>query len=173
MRLALRESVAIALGALRANSARGALTTLGIVIGIVAVVVTMTAANGLQNKFRESFSAVGTDILYVSRMPWVVMNDFFQFRNRPGISLKEARSLENRFRGRAIVSPSVNGQKDVKFRDETMESVTIIGTTEKQTVISNALPQSGRFLLPFDVAHKLNVCVLGSPSVPATPGTSA
>ena len=84
MRLAidLRESLHIALNAIRANKARGALTTLGIIIGIVAVVLTMTVANGLQNTFRQSFSAVGTDVLHVSRMPWVVMNDFFVFRNR-------------------------------------------------------------------------------------------
>ena len=79
----LEESWRIALDALRANKARGALTTLGIVIGIVAVSLTMTAANGLQAAFRNSFSAVGTDVIYVSRFPWIVMNDFFTFRNRP------------------------------------------------------------------------------------------
>ena len=126
--VALQESIPIAIGALRANKARGALTTLGIIIGIVAVVLTMTAANGLQNKFRESFSSIGTDVIYVSRMPWVVMNDFFRYRNRPGIALKEARALEDRFRGKAIVNPTVNGQRDVKFRDEAMESVIVIGT---------------------------------------------
>ena len=73
--------------------ARGGLTTLGIIIGIVAVVTPMTAANGLQNRFRESFSAVGADVVYVSRMPWVVMNDFFRYRNRPPIDLREARLL--------------------------------------------------------------------------------
>jgi len=160
--VALEQSVPIALGALRANKARGALTTLGIVIGIVAVVLTMTAANGLQNKFRESFASVGTDILYVSRMPWVVMNDFFRYRNRPGITLKEARALEERFRGRAIVNPTLNGQRDLKYRNETMEGVIVIGTTEKQSVMSSALPATGRFLLPFDVAHKLDVCVIGA-----------
>src|SRR5512147_1527119 len=109
MRLALdlRESLAIAVRALRANTARGGLTMLGIVIGIVAVVTTMTAANGLQNRFRESFSAVGTDVIYVSRMPWVVMDDFFLYRNRPPIDLREARLLEMRMRGRALVNPSI------------------------------------------------------------------
>ncbi len=160
--VALQESIAIAIAALRANKARGALTTLGIVIGIVAVVLTMTAANGLQNKFRESFSALGSDVIYVSRMPWVVMNDFFRYRNRPGIALKEARALEDRFRGRAIINPTVDGQHDVKFREQTMEGVIVIGTTEKQSVISTQLPSTGRFLLPFDVAYKRDVCVIGS-----------
>ncbi len=91
----LQESLRIALAALAANKVRGA-TTLGIIIGIVAVVTTMTAVNGLQNRFRESFSAVGTDVIYVSRMPWVVMDDFFRYRNRPGLDLREARALETR-----------------------------------------------------------------------------
>src|SRR5262245_36048993 len=105
--LDLSESLRIAFRALRANKSRGALTTLGIIIGIVAVVTTMTAANGLQNRFRESFSAVGTDVIYVSRMPWVVMNDFFLFRNRPSFDLHEARALEAKLRGRAVVNPTM------------------------------------------------------------------
>ncbi|HEU4764312.1 MAG TPA: ABC transporter permease, partial [Candidatus Eisenbacteria bacterium] len=106
--LGLGESFHIAIRAIRANKARGVLTTLGIVIGIVAVVLTMTAANGLQNKFRESFSSVGADVLYVSRMPWVIMNDFFLYRNRPNLELREAQALEARLRGRAIVNPSLS-----------------------------------------------------------------
>ena len=160
--LDLKGSIQIALGALRANKARGALTTLGIVIGIVAVVLTMTAANGLQNKFRESFSSVGTDVLYVSRMPWVVINDFFMFRNRPGIELREADALEARFGGQAIVNPSLSSQRDLKYRDQTMEGVNVIGTTEKQSAMSSAQPDNGRFLLPFDVAYRTSVCVIGA-----------
>ncbi len=158
----LGESFQIALRAIRANKARGALTTLGIIIGIVAVVVTMTAANGLQNKFRESFSSVGTDVIYVSRMPWVVMNDFFQYRNRPNLDLRDARKLEEKLRGRAIVNPTMDTRQDVKYRAETMEGVTILGTTEKQSRLSSAQPQTGRFLLPFDVTYKKNVCVIGT-----------
>ena len=158
----LGESLQIALRALRANKARGALTTLGIIIGIVAVVLTMTAANGLQNRFRESFSAVGTDVIYVSRMPWVVMDDFFLFRNRPNLDLREARELEENLRGRALVNPTVDTRQDVKYRSEDMDGVPVIGTTEKQLRVSTARPQSGRFLMPFDVNHKKNVCVIGS-----------
>jgi putative ABC transport system permease protein len=160
--LDLRESLSIAVRALRANKARGVLTTLGIIIGIVAVVTTMTAANGLRNRFRESFSAVGADVIYVSRMPWVVMNDFFLYRNRPRLDLREARALEERMRGRAIVNPTVDGRRDVKFRAETMDDVPIIGTTEKQTALSSARPEIGRFLLPYDVRFKKSVCVIGS-----------
>jgi putative ABC transport system permease protein len=158
----LTESLRIAGHALRANKARGTLTTLGIIIGIVAVVTTMTAANGLQNTFRESFSSVGTDVLYVSRMPWVVMDDFFQYRNRPQIQLREARELERNLRGMGIVNPSMDTRRDLKYRSETMEGVRVIGTTERDVLVSNAVPESGRFLLPFDVNFRKNVCVIGT-----------
>src|SRR5512138_173020 len=160
--LMLRESFRIALGALAANKVRGALTTLGIIIGIVAVVTTMTAVNGLQNRFRESFSAVGADVLYVSRMPWVVMDDFFRYRNRPGIDLREAEALERRMRGKAIVNPTLNTRSELRYGTRTLEDVPVIGTSEKQSYISTAQPQSGRFLMPFDLVSKKNVCVIGS-----------
>jgi putative ABC transport system permease protein len=158
----LVESLRIALRALWANKVRGSLTTLGIIIGIVAVVTTMTAVNGLKNKFRESFSAVGSDVIYVSRMPWVVMDDFFVFRNRPRLDLREARALEARLRGRALVNPSLDSRADVKHGSETLEGVIIIGTSEKQSLFSLAQPQQGRFLMPFDLISKRSVCVIGS-----------
>jgi putative ABC transport system permease protein len=160
--LAVRESFRVALRALRANRGRGALTTLGIIIGIVAVVTTMTAVNGLQNRFRESLSAMGTDVIYVSRMPWVVMNDFFRYRNRPPLDLREARLLEERLRGEALVNPTVSGQEDVKYRNEIAEGVTILGTSEKELQMSTARPDLGRFILPPDVFSKRRVCVIGS-----------
>ncbi len=160
--LDLGESFRIALSAIRANKGRGALTTLGIIIGIVAVILTMTAANGLKNAARQGFSAVGTDVFYVSRMPWIVMGDFFLFRNRPNIELKEASELEYRLHGRGIVNPTMNTRRDVKYRSEVMEGVRIVGTTEKQTLVSSAQPQLGRFMMEFDVTYKRNVCIIGT-----------
>jgi len=160
--LDLGESFQIALRALHANKARATLTTLGIIIGIVAVILTMTAANGLQRAFRQSFSSVGTDVIYVSRMPWVVMNDFFLYRNRPHLELRQADALAHKLHGKAIVNPNIDNRLDVKYRAETMEGVTIIGTTEKQTLVASAQPQSGRFMTEFDVSRRKNVCVIGT-----------
>ncbi len=160
--LDLLESIKIAIGAIRANKGRGALTTLGIIIGIVAVILTMTAANGLQNTFRQSLSAVGSDVIYVSRMPWVMMNDFFVYRNRPPLDLRQAYALEEKMTGRAIVNPSMNDDRDLKYRSEVIEGVTVFGTTEKYMMVSNVVPAEGRFVSPFDVMHKKRVCVIGS-----------
>jgi len=100
------ESFKIAAGAIKANKARGILTTLGIIIGIVAVVTTMTAANGLQNRFTESISTIGSDVLYVSRTPWVFTGRFFQFRNRKNLTMKESEKLERYLKQAKAVNPN-------------------------------------------------------------------
>lgn len=154
------ETLMIALAAIRANKTRGILTTLGIIIGIVAVVTTMTAANGLANNFKESISAVGSDVLYVSKMPWIINNDFFRYRNRPNLKYKDAQKLETQLAALAI-TPSTSDRRDIKFRSKVLEQVSIIGTTDKQIVVSDGLPEFGRFLTSIDVQFRKRVCVIG------------
>jgi len=158
----IMEALNIALKAIRANKARGILTTLGIIIGIVGVVTTMTAANGLSNNFRESISALGSDVLYVSRMPWIMMNNFFDFRNRPNLTLKEANELEQRLATALAVNPTAQTSKSIKLESKTIENTNIIGTTDKQIMVSASMPELGRFLTAFDVQNRRRVCVIGS-----------
>jgi putative ABC transport system permease protein len=156
------ESFKIALAALRANTARGVLTTLGIIIGIVAVVTTMTAANGLANSFRESVSVLGTDVLYVSRIPWVFQGRFFQYRNRPNLELKDSDKLSRQLGSSAIVNPTDDTRRPVKYLSEIIENATVIGTTDKHMLVSSAVPEYGRFLTAYDVRFKRRVCVIGT-----------
>jgi len=156
------ESFKIALAAIKANKSRGVLTTLGIIIGILAVVTTMTAANGLGNNFRESVSALGSDVLYVSKMPWVITGNFFDFRNRQNLKFKEAEKLEQNLKNAIAINPTTNTNKNIKYQSKTLENITVIGTTDKHMMVSSSVPESGRFLTAFDVQYKKNVCVIGS-----------
>ncbi|MEJ2635476.1 MAG: ABC transporter permease [Calditrichia bacterium] len=156
------ESFKIALGAIKANKARGILTTLGIIIGIVAVITTMTAANGLGNKFKESISALGSDVLYVSRMPWVFTGDWFELRNRENLTLKQSEKLERHLKSALAVNPSTHTNRHIKYRSEVLENIDIIGTTEKHIMVSTSVPEFGRFLTANDIQYKKNVCVIGS-----------
>ncbi len=156
------EAVRIAVAAIRANTARGVLTTLGIVIGVLGVITTMTAANGLANNFRESVSALGSDVVYVSRMPWIIRGNFFEFRNRPNVSLKEVEKLEQRLTRAATVNPTTHTERNIKYASRVLDDIDIIGTTDKQMLVSASVPEAGRFLTAFDVQAKRRVCVIGS-----------
>jgi putative ABC transport system permease protein len=122
----------------------------------------MTAANGLANNFRESVSALGSDVVYVSRMPWIIRGNFFEFRNRPNVSLKEVEKLEQRLGDAVAVNPTTHTERSVKYASRAIENIDVIGTTDKQMVVSASVPEAGRFLTPFDVQAKRRVCVIGS-----------
>jgi putative ABC transport system permease protein len=156
------EALRIGVEAIRANKARGVLTTLGIVIGVMGVSTTMTAANGLASSFRESVSALGSDVVYVSRMPWIITGNFFEFRNRPNVSLKEAEKLERRLLSAAAVNPTTHTQRGVKYGSRTLDEIDVIGTTDQQMLVSASVPELGRFLTANDVQTKRPVCVVGS-----------
>ena len=156
------ESFKIAFSAIKTNKTRGILTTLGIIIGILAVVTTMTVANGLGNNFKESISAVGSDVLYVSRMPWIITGNFFEFRNRPHLTYKQGEKLKRQLKSAGAINPATGTGKNLKYRSSILEGVPIIGTTDQQIRVSNSLPEFGRFLTSLDIQYKKFVCVIGS-----------
>jgi len=156
------ESFKIALSAIKANKTRGVLTALGIIIGILAVVTTMTVANGLGNNFKESISAIGSDVLYVARMPWIFTGNFFEFRNRPQLTFKQSEKLEQRLKNTRAINPTTGTNRNIKYRSTVLEGIPIIGTTDKQIIVSSSLPEIGRFLTAVDVQYKKSVCVIGS-----------
>jgi putative ABC transport system permease protein len=121
----------------------------------------MTAANGLANSFRESVSVLGTDVLYVSRVPWMFQGRFFQFRNRPNLELKDSEKLARQLGSSAIVNPTDDTRRPVKYLSEVITNATVIGTTDKHMQVSSAVPEFGRFLTASDVAFKRYVCVIG------------
>jgi putative ABC transport system permease protein len=59
------ESLAIALRALAANKLRTSLTTLGILIGVGAVIALLAIGQGAQAAVEQRFSFLGTDVIYV------------------------------------------------------------------------------------------------------------
>ena len=157
-----KESFALAVSAIRVNRTRGILTVLGIIIGIVAVATTMTVSNGLGNNFKESISSMGTDVFYVSRMPWIFTGNFFEMRNRPNLTYKVSEKLEQRLTVAKAVNPTTGNDMNVKYRSTVLEGIPIVGTTEKQIMVSASVPEEGRFLTSADIRYKKFVCVIGT-----------
>ena len=158
----IAEAARIAWSAVIANKSRGALTALGVIIGIVAVTTTMIAANTMQNVFRQSFASGGADVLYVSRTPWVDLSSGAQYRTRRNLDLHQSRALATRLQGKAIVVPSISIDQPARFLASKMTGITVIGTTDKESQLSDLIPEHGRFLLPFDEQNKFDVAVLGA-----------
>ncbi len=85
----LKEGLFIAFRALRANKIRSMLTMLGIIIGIWVVVLMSTAIKGIDNSFQNGISALGSDVLYISKWEWFSNTEWWRMRNRKNIDMAE------------------------------------------------------------------------------------
>ena len=60
-----REIIWVALGAIRANVLRSILTTLGIIIGVSAVIAMVALGEGAQRNVEDRISRMGTNVLTI------------------------------------------------------------------------------------------------------------
>jgi len=158
----IRESALIAWAALRANKLRSTLTTLGVVIGIVTVTLMGTAINGINTAFRQSISTMGADVLFIGRFPWMSFEDWRAYRNRPEITLAQARELERSLTSAVAVAPQADGNGTVLYNRRRASGVWINGNTEQSLTIRGLSIATGRWFTTSDIASARPVCVLGS-----------
>src|ERR1043166_5916703 len=66
---AIRDTIASAFGTLGANKLRSALTLLGIVIGVMAVVSMSATIEGMRNQVNHDLAQLGTGVFQVQKQP--------------------------------------------------------------------------------------------------------
>ena len=69
MRLNLRNVSRVAIRALITNKTRSVLTTLGIIIGVMAVILLVSIGSGLEKLITQQFEDLGTNLLFVKLSP--------------------------------------------------------------------------------------------------------
>src|SRR5512137_3035928 len=95
-----------ALDSLSSNKLRSALTILGIVIGVGAVIAMLAVGSGAQNTITGSISGLGTNLLFVFRG-----NNAQSVRNPKPLTLQDAAALGDPFQAPSIekVAPVLSG----------------------------------------------------------------
>ena len=62
----LSESLLTALDSLRSNKLRAALTMLGVIIGVAAVIALLSIGNGVSASINQEINAIGTNLILIS-----------------------------------------------------------------------------------------------------------
>src|SRR6266404_9277684 len=85
------EAMRIALLSLWANKLRSALTLLGVVIGVAAVIAVVTFVNGINGYVAEKVFNLGADVFIVSKQKNVITNvdDFMAGKKRKNLELSD------------------------------------------------------------------------------------
>jgi len=158
----IRESIAAAFRALRANLLRSILTTLGIVVGVTAVIAIVSLLHGLDRTVKREVAGLGTNVLYVSKYPWIQMDDFWKFRNRKDITLEQGERLLELLTLPEAASLQVTGNSTVKWRERTARSVSLDGHTLEGRIVHDLDPEFGRFFTSLEARDGSNVIVMGN-----------
>lgn len=155
----VREYFDQAFRALMANKVRAALSFLGILIGVGAVICMMAIGTGAQKSMQEQMASLGTNLIVLVpgsiQVGGIQMGTGSWSRIRPEYALAMARLPLAK-----AVAPEVTGRVQVTYADQNWNTL-LSGTSPSYTEIRAEEPVFGRFFTDDDVAHRKRVCVLG------------
>ena len=158
--MGIREAFGSALDALRANKLRSALTLLGMVIGVFAVVTSVTAVDVIDAYFQDSLRLLGSSTFTISKDPVINFGGDDQDA-RPNITYKQVRRLEKRVS--LPVAPQEYfdiGRAQFDGRRTDKGNIRVVGTNEHLLTNFSRQLQSGRSLTRADVQRARAVTVI-------------
>jgi putative ABC transport system permease protein len=144
-----------AVESLSANKLRTALTMLGIVIGVAAVISMLAVGQGASSSITSNIESMGTNLLYV-------MADNSVTNPQP-LTLADAEAIMASGGAPSVlaVSPTVSRSLDVTYAG-TSTSTTILGVTPNYSTVRNQTVALGRFITQTDIDNHATVAVIGS-----------
>jgi putative ABC transport system permease protein len=150
----------VAARALARNKMRSALTTLGIIIGVSAVIALVSIGQGAQSMIQGTINGFGSNLLFV--FPQNVTQNGANIATGGGNSLtiEDVMAIEQELPGIAAASPSVNAQRQGIYGNQNW-FLRIQGTNEKFSKIRNWKTDQGSFFTDADVRSASRVIVLG------------
>ncbi len=147
-----------ALRGLSSNKLRSALTVLGIVIGVAAVIAMLAIGQGAQNSINTSIESIGTNLLYVTSGNRDVRNLTLP---KP-LTLGDANALADPTNAPAIlrVAPVIQGFGDVTYSGES-STTSIYAVTLDYALVSNLTAQEGSLINENQLTSRAAVAVIG------------
>lgn len=149
------------------NKTRSFLTTLGVIIGVLSVILLTSIGNGLTVFIEQQFKELGSNLLIVA--PGEIVSEEGGFNQEQAalslasskLSLGDASSLERLGAPLTAVTPVIEGTAEVRS-PQGKRSGFIVAANENYSELRNTKPSSGRFLTSADITSSRKVVMIGS-----------
>lgn len=151
----------MALISLKVNKLRSSLTSLGIIIGVSAVIIMLAVGTGTSNKITKDMESMGSNMFTIRSAAATSGGVSQGFGSRPSLTMKDAEAIAKSARGIEAVAPVVNETKQLTYGNQNWSS-TVYGTTTSYLYIKNYEMDYGRGFIPEDIQNSAKVTVLGS-----------
>jgi putative ABC transport system permease protein len=163
------DPVWMALGTLRANKMRSALTVIGVVIGITAIVGMTSLIRGFDESLRDSIRALGPKTIFLAKFSGVSMmagNEFKQLIKRPVLTVNDAKAIEREATTADTVDVwlgawGIPTRERAFFKSEKSKELSVMGVSADFPTANSVKMELGRFFTDAEVQHRRMVTVLG------------
>jgi len=162
---AVWEAFLVAAASLRQNKLRTALTLIGIIVGVTAVIAVVTIIKGLDQTVAQTFSSQGSTVFTISKRPQVITSreDFIKYNKRKDITQEDAQAI---FRLCTVcwrTGVSANDVAPVKHGNQKADSVALRAITPTAMFDIDAVAiDAGRFWTDTEGNSAHDVCVIGA-----------
>ncbi|AKV01691.1 Macrolide export ATP-binding/permease protein MacB [Labilithrix luteola] len=162
----------IALRAVLRNKLRSFLTTLGIIIGVGAVIAMMAIGAGAKAQVEAAFSAMGTNLLIILPGSTTSGGSFGGFGSMPTLTWDDLAAIKNEVGTVRAVAPSLRSTQSL-VSEEMNWTTSVTGTTPEYFDIRSWPIAMGEGFMQSDVDGGAKVVILGQTVVERLFGASA
>ncbi len=155
------ESFKIGLSGLRSNKLRAALTMLGIVFGVAAVIAMMSIGEGAKQETLQQIELMGTNNIIIQRVTIKQGTNKSKAMFSPGLNLNDAKSIKELVPLIEFVTPQREMNNKLVYKSNLVD-VKLIGTTPDYPQTFNSKLDEGTFFKNFHMSSYTDVCVIGS-----------
>jgi putative ABC transport system permease protein len=160
----LSEVLRIAAEGISRNKLRALLTMLGVIIGVAAVIIMIAISAGTEATISENIQSLGTNLLFITQSMGGQMSmgpTRSSSSNETFLTYDDAKAIDSSISGISGVVVERDISEQVKYESNSIDSVSIIGTTPSYPEVRDLTIASGRFLTQNDIEKIAKVVVLG------------
>ncbi|WP_340694748.1 ABC transporter permease [Hydrogenobacter thermophilus] len=150
----------MAMRAFKANRIRSFLTTLGIVIGVSAVIAMLSVGKGASEKIQEQIASIGSNLIIVLPGSTTAGGVRMGLGTQPTLSIGDAQAVAKECPSVLRVAPIRAGVAQVVYANMNW-ATGVVGTTEDYFEMRDWKVVSGRVFSDEDVRSASKVAVLG------------
>ena len=150
----------ISFRALKVNKMRSALTMLGIIIGVGAVIAMLAVGTGASRKIADQISSMGSNLLIILPGATTAGGVRMGAGTQPTLTTADAEAMQRECPSVAYVAPVLNGVAQVIYGHQNW-STGVVGTTPNMLIVRDWTLAAGRSFSDQDVKNATKVCLLG------------
>ena len=156
-----KSTLKMSLVSLKVNKMRSILTSLGIIIGVSAVIIMLGVGSGASKKVQDNMASMGSNLLTIRSSTAKAGGVRQAMGSRPTLTMKDAAAIGKNVEGIDAVSVASTEGKQLTYGNQNW-STTVYGVNPQYLYINNYEVENGRNFGYEDERNTAKVVILGS-----------